>query len=176
MEDYGFVRDFVGTVAQAGCRTFIVHARNAVLKGLSPKANREVPPLRYDYVYRLKADFPGLEIVINGGIATMAEVQLHLKTVDGVMLGRAAYHNPWLLADDGKIRADVVHRMHDYCLRQHDSGFSVRSVSRHMIGLYHGMPRARLWRQMLSDPERLKLEGPQLLLAALEAVEELERV
>ncbi|MCD6041759.1 MAG: tRNA-dihydrouridine synthase [Burkholderiales bacterium] len=176
MEDYGFVRDFVGTVAQAGCRTFIVHARNAVLKGLSPKANREVPPLRYDYVYRLKADFPTLEIVINGGIGTMADVQLHLKTVDGVMLGRAAYHNPWLLADAGKTRADVVHRMHDYCLRQHDSGFSVRSVSRHMIGLYHGMPRARLWRQMLSDPERLKLEGPELLLAALEAVEELERV
>jgi len=176
MEDYGFVRDFVGTVAQAGCRAFIVHARNAVLKGLSPKANREVPPLRYDYVYRLKADFPELEIVINGGIGTMAEVQLHLKSVDGVMLGRAAYHNPWLLADKGKTRADVVHRMHDYCLRQHDSGFSVRSVSRHMIGLYHGMPRARLWRQMLSDPERLKLDGPQLLLAALEAVEELERV
>ncbi len=176
MEDYSFVRDFVGTVAHAGCRTFIVHARNAVLKRLSPKANREVPPLRYDYVYRLKADFPELEIVINGGIGTMAEVQLHLKSVDGVMLGRAAYHNPWLLADKGKTRADVVHRMHHYCLRQHDSGFSVRSVSRHMIGLYHGMPRARLWRQMLSDPERLKLDGPQLLLAALEAVEELERV
>src|SRR5438132_11164063 len=90
VEDYGFVRDFVGTISQAGCRTFIVHARNAVLKGLSPKENREVPPLKYDYVYRLKRDFPQLEIVINGGITTRAQIDSELAKVDGVMLGRAA--------------------------------------------------------------------------------------
>lgn len=170
-EDFGFVRDFVGTVSEAGCRTFIVHARNAVLKGLSPKENREVPPLRYDYVYRLKADFPDLEIVINGGIISMEEVELHLKTVDGVMLGRAAYHNPWLLADPGKTRAEVVHQMVDYCLKQHDSDFSLRNVSRHMLGLYHGHRRARLWRRMLSDPALRDKDDPAVLLDALEAVE-----
>ena len=170
-EDYGFLRDFVGTVAEAGCRTFIVHARNAVLKGLSPKENREIPPLRYDYVYRLKADFPQLEIVMNGGITTLQEIDLHLKTVDGVMLGRAAYHNPWLLADPGKTRADVVHRMKDYCLRQRDPSFSLRNVTRHMLGLYHGHRRARLWRRMLSDPVLRDKNDPALLLDALEAVE-----
>src|SRR5438876_298422 len=99
VEDYGFVRDFVGTVSHAGCRTFIVHARNAVLKGLSPKENREVPPLKYDYVYRLKREFPDLDIVINGGITTRAQVESQWTKVDGVMLGRAAYHDPWLLAE-----------------------------------------------------------------------------
>jgi tRNA-dihydrouridine synthase A len=172
VEDYSFVRDFVGTVADAGCKTFIVHARNAVLKGLSPKENREIPPLKYDYVYRLKRDFPHLEIVINGGITTRVEMDLHLKAVDGVMIGRAAYSNPWFLADEGKKRADVVHRMVGYAKRQD----SLRHVTRHMLGLYHGMPRARLWRQMLSDSERLKLGRPELLLEALEAVEELENV
>jgi tRNA-dihydrouridine synthase A len=171
MEDYGFVRDFVGTVAEAGCGTFIVHARNAVLKGLSPKENREIPPLRYEYVYRLKADFPALEIVINGGITTLEQVDMHLETVDGVMLGRAAYHNPWLLADPGKTRAEVVHRMRDYCLRQHDSTFALRNVTRHMLGLYHGERRARLWRRMLCDPVQRDRNDPMLLLDALDAVE-----
>ncbi|MCQ4384072.1 tRNA-dihydrouridine synthase, partial [Clostridioides difficile] len=90
-EDYAFVRDFVGTVAEAGCKTFVVHARNAILKGLSPKENREIPPLKYDYAYQLKRDFPSLEIVINGGITTLDEVAQHLEHVDGVMLGREAY-------------------------------------------------------------------------------------
>jgi tRNA-dihydrouridine synthase A len=170
-EDYGFLRDFVGTVAEAGCRTFVVHARNAVLKGLSPKENREIPPLRYDYVYRLKGDFPQLEIVINGGITTLQEIDLHLKTVDGVMLGRAAYHNPWLLVDPGKTRAEVVHRMKEYCERQRDPSFSLRNVTRHMLGLYHGHRRARLWRRMLSDPVLREKDDPALLLDALEAVE-----
>ncbi len=176
MEDYGFVRDFVGTVAEAGCRTFIVHARNAVLKGLSPKENREIPPLRYDYVYRLKADFPQLEIVINGGITTLQEIDLHLKTVDGVMLGRAAYHNPWLLADPEKTRAEVVHRMKAYCERQRGPSFSLRNVTRHMLGLYHGHRRARLWRRMLSDPVLRDKDDPALLLDALEAVESPARI
>src|SRR3954469_23813008 len=108
IEGYDFVRDFVATVSRAGCRTFIVHARNAMLKGLSPKENREIPPLKYEYVYRLKAEFPALEFVINGGINTWAEITTHLAYVDGTMLGRAAYHSPWLLADPGKTRAEVV--------------------------------------------------------------------
>src|SRR3954462_3817791 len=111
VEEYGFLRDFVGTVSGAGCRTFIVHARNAVLKGLSPKENREIPPLRYDYVYRLKAEFPALEFVINGGITSWTEITSPLAYVDGAMVGRAAYHNPWLLADPGRTRADVVRAM-----------------------------------------------------------------
>ncbi|MGQ0547515.1 MAG: tRNA dihydrouridine(20/20a) synthase DusA [Betaproteobacteria bacterium] len=171
MDDYGFVRDFVGTVAGAGCRTFIVHARNAVLKGLSPKENREVPPLRYGYVYRLKADFPQLEIVINGGITSWEEIDRHLTMLDGVMLGRAAYHNPWLLADPGKTRAEVVRRMKDYYLLHRKSGIPLRNVSRHMLGLYHGHPRARLWRRMLSNPTLRDKDDPDLLLDALEAVE-----
>jgi tRNA-dihydrouridine synthase A len=172
VEDYAFVRDFVGTVAQAGCRTFIVHARNAVLKGLSPKENREIPPLKYDYVYRLKRDFPQLEIVINGGITSFSQVELHLKSVDAVMIGRAAYTNPWFLADAGKTRADVVRAMYEYAKGVE----SLRQVTRHVLGLYHGMPRARLWRQMLSDATRLRRNDPALLLEALDAVEELERV
>ncbi len=98
VEAYEFVRDFVGTVADAGCEVFIVHARNAILKGLSPKENREIPPLKYEYAYRLKRDFPQLEISINGGVKTLDEVEEHLKHVDGVMLGREAYHNPYVLA------------------------------------------------------------------------------
>ena len=167
VEEYGFMRDFVGTVSEAGCRTFIVHARNAVLKGLSPKENREVPPLKYDYVYRLKREFPELEIVINGGITAWAQIETHLQHVDGVMLGRAAYHDPWLLADAGKTRAEVVHAMAAYARRH----LPLRQVARHMLGLYHGAPHARVWRRMLSDNERLKRNDPGLLLEALELVE-----
>ena len=167
VEDYGFVRDFVGTVAEAGCRTFMVHARNAVLKGLSPKENREVPRLRYEEVYRLKSEFPQLEIVINGGISTAEGIAAQAGRVDGVMLGRAAYHNPWLISGPGKTRAAVVHAMAGYAATQ----THLRSVTRHMLGLYHGHARARRWRQMLSDPARLSQNDPALLLEALEAVE-----
>ena len=170
IEDYAFLRNFVATVAAAGCRTFIVHARNAILKGLSPKENREVPPLKYAYVYRLKQDFPRLEIVINGGITSLKQIEEHLAHVDGVMLGRAAYQHPWLLADAGKTRADVVRRMAGYA----KTVASLRQVTRHMLGLYHGHPRARLWRRMLSDCAALKRNDPDLLLEALEAVEALE--
>jgi len=172
VEDYSFVRDFVGTVARAGCETFIVHARNAILKGLSPKENREIPPLKYEYVYQLKRDFPALTIVINGGIVSREQIERHLAHVDGAMIGRAAYSNPWFLADAGKARAEVVAVMHEYA----KSVDSLRHVTRHMLGLYHGMPRARLWRQMLSDSERLKRNQPELLLEALDAVEEAENV
>ncbi|HKQ27005.1 MAG TPA: tRNA dihydrouridine(20/20a) synthase DusA [Burkholderiales bacterium] len=167
IESYDFVRDFVASVSNAGCRTFIVHARNAVLKGLSPKENREIPPLKYDYVYRLKSEFPDLEIVINGGINTWAEITTHLAYVDGTMLGRAAYHNPWLLADPGKSRPEVVRAMYEYAKQAE----SVRHVTRHMLGLYHGHRKARLWRRLLSDSTRLKPNRPELLLEALEVVE-----
>ena len=172
VEDYAFVRDFVGTVAQSGCRTFIVHARNAILKGLSPKENREIPPLKYDYVYRLKRDFSQLKFVINGGITTLSEVELHLRSVDGVMIGRAAYANPWFIADAGNTRAAVAKAMYSYA-----KGVPVlRHVTRHMLGLYHGMPRARVWRRMLSDPVELSANDPALILRALEAVDEAENV
>ena len=171
-EDYAFVRDFVGTVAQSGCRTFIVHARNAILKGLSPKENREIPPLKYDYVYRLKRDFSQLKFVINGGITTHSEVELHLRRVDGVMIGRAAYANPWFIADAGNTRATVAKAMYSYA-----KGVPVlRHVTRHMLGLYHGMPRARVWRRMLSDPVELSANDPALILRALEVVDEAENV
>jgi tRNA-dihydrouridine synthase A len=172
VEDYAFVSDFVGTGAKAGCKTFIVHARNAVLKGLSPKENREIPPLKYDYVYRLKRDFPDLQIVLNGGVVSQTQIQTELQHVDGVMIGRAAYSNPWLLADAGKTRAQVVTVMHEYAKEVE----SLRHVTRHMLGLYHGMPRARLWRQMLSDSDRLRHNRAELLLEALDAVEESENV
>ena len=172
VEDYAFVRDFVGTVAESGCQTFIVHARNAILKGLSPKENREVPPLKYDYVYRLKRDFSQLKFVINGGITTLSEVELHLRSVDGVMIGRAAYANPWFIADAGNTRAAVAKAMYSYA-----KGVPVlRHVTRHMLGLYHGMPRARVWRRMLSDPVELSANDPALILRALEVVDEAESV
>jgi len=167
IETYDFLARFVDTVSRAGCSTFIVHARNAFLKGLSPKENREVPPLKYEYVYRLKRDFPHLEIVLNGGITSRAQIESHRPHVDGVMLGRAAYHDSWLLADPGKSRAEVVRAMAEYA-----RGLpALRLVTRHMLGLYHGQPRARLWRRMLSDPERLARDDPRLLLEALDAVE-----
>ena len=171
IDSYEFMRDFVRALAEAGCGTFIVHARNAMLKGLSPKENRELPPLRYDRVYRLKREFPQLEIVINGGIASLPEIESHLALVDGVMLGRAAYHDPWLLAAPGKQRPDVVRAMHAYALREVAAGGALRHVARHMLGLYHGEPRARLWRRMLSDATRLARNDPALLLEALALVE-----
>ncbi|MGH6886784.1 MAG: tRNA dihydrouridine(20/20a) synthase DusA, partial [Geminicoccales bacterium] len=167
METYDFLARFVDTVSRAGCSTFIVHARNAELKGLSPKENREIPPLKHHYVYRLKRDFPHLEIVINGGITSWPEADTHLAQVDGVMLGRAAYHDSWILADAGKTRAEVVRAMAEYARGVP----GLRHVARHMLGLYHGHARARLWRRMLSDSARLSQNDPRLLLDALDAVE-----
>jgi tRNA-dihydrouridine synthase A len=181
VEDYAFVRRFVEVVAGAGCKTFIVHARNAVLKGLSPKDNREVPPLRYAEVHQLKRDFPGLAIVINGGINTWPEIMQHLNTVDGVMLGRAAYHDPYVLAEaDRRLfdthaalrsREHVVRAMYEYARQEIAQGTPLRSIARHMLGLYHGQPRARLWRQMLSDATRLASNDASLLLEALDATQ-----
>ena len=173
-ECYEFVRDFVGTVAQAGCEAFIVHARNAWLKGLSPKENREVPPLRHAMVHRLKRDFPALTIVLNGGLTTHAQIEEQLAFVDGVMLGREAYHHPWLMADwDERFFGDapllrergvIEAVMADYMQRVVDSGEPWSHVSRHMLGLRNGLPGARRWRQVWSD-HRLKHERPRAVLA-----------
>jgi tRNA-dihydrouridine synthase A len=179
IEDYDFVRRFVETVAAAGCRTFFVHSRNAVLKGLSPKENRAVPPLKYDYVYRLKREFPELGIVINGGVETLQAIEQHLRHVDGVMLGRVAYHDPYLLAvaearlfgDPPPARARIVQAMFEYACEEVPRGTSLRAIARHMLGLYHGQPNARLWRRMLSDAAMLAANRPELLLQAMQATE-----
>ncbi|GAB3665739.1 tRNA dihydrouridine(20/20a) synthase DusA [Ramlibacter alkalitolerans] len=169
-ESYEFVRDFVGTVAQSGCRVFIVHARNAWLKGLSPKENREVPPLRYELVHRLKQDFPRLVIAINGGLTSDAVVHEQLQELDGAMIGREAYHHPWWLAGwDAQFygeppsalrREEVEEQMVRYMEREHAArGTPWSSIARHMMGLYNGLPGARRWRQVWSD-HRLKGEPP----------------
>ena len=169
-EDYGFVRDFVGQVSEAGCPVFIVHARNAWLKGLSPKANREVPPLRYETVHRLKAEFAHLRFVINGGITTDAQIDTQLQQLDGVMLGREAYHNPWILASwdhrffdlppTAATRESIEAQMVVYMAREaREHGTPWSSIARHMLGLRHGLPGARRWRQVWSD-HRLRDVAP----------------
>ena len=166
-ESYEFVRDFVGTVSEAGCEVFAVHARNAILKGLSPKQNREVPPLRYDFAWRLKQEFPHLTIVINGGIKTSAEIREHLAHVDGVMIGREAYHNPYWLAsfdcdffgaaggsgDDAEIvsREAVEAALAIYVAKQSLDDVPRHSIMRHTLGLYRGLPGARAWRRAMSQ-------------------------
>ena len=174
-ESYDFMRDFVGTVALAGCEVFIVHARNAWLKGLSPKENRDVPPLRHEMVYRLKRDFPALTIVVNGGVTTDAQISEHLAQVDGVMLGREAYHHPWLMTGwderyfgalpnsvdrDSLNRDSVEAQMVSYMARCVAQGEPWSRVSRHMLGLRNGQPGARAWRQVWSD-HSLKALAPQ---------------
>jgi tRNA-dihydrouridine synthase A len=180
-EDYGFVRDFVGTVARAGCEVFVVHARNAVLKGLSPRENREIPPLRYAVVRRLRQDFPACIFVLNGGLDGLDAVDRELAAVDGVMLGRTAYHDPWMLArvdaqlyDDwhgGPTRAGVVRRMAAYAQHQVARGVPLRAITRHMLGLYHAQPGGRRFRQRLSDSRALARNDPALLLEALAETE-----
>ena len=181
VESYDFVRDFVGTVAQTGCRTFIVHARNAWLKGLSPKENREIPPLRYDVVYQLKRDFPDLVISINGGITSNLQIEEHLTQGDGVMIGREAYHNPWLMAEwDVRFwgqaeralsRDEVEDAMCDYMAQeQAKHGTPWYSMARHILGLRHGQPGARRWRQVWSDPSLRHLTAHQVSAKAREAL------
>ena len=182
-ESYGFVRDFVGAVSEAGCSTFIVHARNAWLKGLSPKENREVPPLRYELVHRLKAEFPQLTIAINGGITTSTQVAEQLQQLDGVMIGREAYHNPWWLSvwdaafygatDVGRTRESVEAQMVDYMAREAaEHGTPWSSIARHMLGLRHGLPGARRWRQVWSDHKLKALHPRDVMALAHGAVQE----
>jgi tRNA-dihydrouridine synthase A len=170
-ESYGFVRDFVGTVAQGGCEVFIVHARNAWLQGLSPKQNREVPPLRHEIVQRLKRDFPRLTFVSNGGLEDAAQIEAQLCAVDGVMVGRKAYHDPWSMAtwdvrwlgasadaaaSREAVEAEMVAHM-AHAARTHGTPWP--NIARHMLGMYNGTPGARRWRQVWSD-HRLRSLAP----------------
>lgn len=169
---------FIGCVQAAGCKTFIIHARKAYLQGLSPKENRTVPPLNYDFAYRIKQMFPELVIILNGGIERLDEVETHLQRVDGVMLGRAAYHNPYVLAQaDRQIfkdshpipdRDDIVLGMIPYIERELKQGTLLKHISRHMLGLYQGTPGARHWRRYLSENAPRSAAGTEVILEALD--------
>ncbi len=178
-EEWEFLLSFVDRVATAGCGIFAVHARKAWLKGLSPKENREVPPLRYEVVQRLKRERPGLTILLNGGITEPAAVRRHLEWADGVMIGREAYHNPWSLRAFAELaqeappaldREAVVEAMAQYAGRQAALGVPLRAVARHMLGLFNGLAGARAWRRLLSDGMRPADAPPALLLDAMRAV------
>lgn len=180
-ESSAMVTDFVGALHDAGCDVFIVHARNAWLKGLNPKQNREVPPLRYEVVQRLKRDFPEAVIVLNGGLNSLSQAQAQLSAVDGVMLGRLAYHEPHVLAavdamffgvgGPAPTRAGVVKAMDAYLASAIERDVPARAVLRHMLGLYHGQRGGRHWRQMLSDPQFVDAHRGSVLTAAAAAVE-----
>jgi tRNA-dihydrouridine synthase A len=178
VEEYDYLRNFVDVVAAAGCQTFIVHARNAILKGLSPKQNREIPPLKYDYVYRLKQERPELEIIINGGITTLAQTDEHLRHVDGVMIGREAYHNPYLLVDADRryygddhpqpSRIEIIEALMPFVEQEVKDGVPLKIITRHILGLFQGMRGARYWRRQLSDHVLLKPNKPQLIMQTLQ--------
>lgn len=183
LDSYEHMTHFVDTVAKTGCTTFIVHARIAILQGLSPKENRDIPPLRYELVYQLKQDFPELEIIINGGIKTHAECTEHLQHVDGVMLGREAYHNPWVLADVDSLyfnkesiqsdeselskRVAALRGFFPYIEQQLSQDVYLHHMSRHTLGLFHGLPGARLYRRHLSENATAKNAGLEVLEQAL---------
>ena len=176
---YQYMSDFVGRVAESGCSVFIMHARKAILAGLSPKQNRDVPPLHHDWVYRLKQASPELEIVINGGIDTVEAAKKQLEHVDGVMLGRAAYQTPWVLAECqqqffGKQtvsrREDIIEAMSIYLERQVRQGTAVKHISRHLLGLFQGLPGARAWRRYLSENAFKDDDNIELLKQALAAM------
>ena len=181
-DDYQFLQDFVQAIADAGCKQLIVHARKAWLKGLSPKENREVPPLNYQRVYQLKKEFPQLDISINGGIKTLTDAQQHLQQLDGVMIGREAYTNPYLLSQvDALLYQDhwavpsqhqLVRLMVPYIQQQIQQGARFWHIARHMLGLFQGMPGARQWRRLLSEQGHLASAEPELLLQALALVPE----
>lgn len=160
--EYGFVGEFVGVIANAGCKHFIVHARNAILKGLSPKENREIPPLKYEYVYRLKKDFPDITFTINGGIKTISEIEQHQQFIDGVMLGREAYYNPYLFINMDMLvepneniikpsRLEIATQMLSYLEEMKKKDIPLHHVTRHMIGLYYGCANAKMWRTTLAN-------------------------
>lgn len=180
-DDYEFLTGFIETVAAAGCNSFIIHARKALLAGLSPKENRSIPPLRVETVYRLKRDFPALTIVLNGGIGSVPEARQHLEQVDGIMIGRKAYTDPYLLAElqaafggsaahagwQSPDRFAIVRHMADYAEQQLSQGVRLHHITRHMLGLFAGRPAARRWRRYLSEHGQQVGAGPQILLDSL---------
>jgi len=181
MESYQSLEHFINVVAEGGCDTFIVHARKAWLKGLSPKQNREIPPLKYDYVYRLKSEKPELNIVINGGIKTIKAVDQQLQHVDGVMIGREAYNNPYMLASVDqdlyhdtdaalKSREEIVYQMCDYIDGELAKGIALHSMSRHILGLFQGCRGAKAWRRYLSEKAHTPDADSSVVKAALTTV------
>jgi len=182
-DSYEALVQFVGTVAEAGCQTFIVHARKAWLQGLSPKENREVPPLRHEVVHRLKLDFPRLEIVINGGIHTLREAAAQLDAVDGAMIGRAVYNDPWMLADADRLifgedtnpassRRQALESLYPWIEVELAAGAPLHHITRHLLGLFNGQPGARRWRRHLSENANRKGAGLHVLEHAASLVGE----
>jgi len=180
-ECYDEFRDFIGAVTRdSGCATVLVHARKAWLHGLSPKENREIPPLRYDYVYKLKQDFPALEIILNGGVTTLEQVQQHLQHVDGVMMGREAYQNPYILAEvdrlfygdvgDAPSRHEIAGKFRDYCEHEMARGTRLHHLTRHVLGLYHNQTGAKKFRRYLSEHATAQDADITVLEQALELV------
>jgi len=178
--DYTFLEDFVGKVAEGGCKTFVIHARKAWLKGLSPKENRDIPPLQYDIPAKIKQTFPDLKIEVNGGIKTIEQTKEHLDIFDGVMIGREAYQNPWFLreieetlykTDDLLSEEEIIEKMIDYIHQQQkEYETPIKSVTRHMTGLFQGRVGARKWRQILSTETHKDGVTPEILKTASEAV------
>lgn len=180
LEDYRYVARFVEKLADVGIEVFIIHARKAYLRGLSPAENRTVPPLRYEWVYRLKQDFPHLTIVLNGGVRTLDEAQAHLERVDGVMLGRAVYEDPFVLEQaDARFfglnrwpsRLEVAQAMLFYAEAQLEQGTPLWAIARHMLNLFKGQPGGRLWRRLLSERACRRGAGVEVLRQALEQVQ-----
>ena len=181
LDSYEYMHSFVQKVAATGCTTFIVHARKAILQGLSPKENREVPPLRYEEVYRLKKEFPNLEILINGGIQTYEQCDTHLQYVDGVMLGREAYHNPWILAQvDSRYfnqenpcssRTQALQNYLPFIEQELNKGARLQHISRHILGLFHGQAGGRAFRRYLSEQAHHKNAGLDTVIEALRQME-----
>ena len=178
-DSYGYFSDFVNEVSASGCSVFIIHARKAWLRGVSPKENRELPELRYGWAYQLKAERPDLQIILNGGVTTLAEVKQHVQRLDGVMLGRAAYQDPWFLAQCHSElygstgvtdRESAVLVMSEYARRQAGHGVPVKHISRHTLGLFHGLPGARRWRRFISENAHTDAANDRLLLQALDAM------
>ncbi|MCR9293935.1 MAG: tRNA dihydrouridine(20/20a) synthase DusA [bacterium] len=178
-DDYEFLTDFIDAVAAVGCRKFIVHARIAILSGLSPKENRTIPPLNYERVYRIKQDYPQLDIVLNGGLETIQQIDLALSHVDAVMIGRQAYHRPYLLSElerhfnpDWSLpsRQEIVQDLLPYIEREVTSGTPLHRITRHIMGLFAGVPGARIWRRHLSENSYAAGAGPEVLLDALTAM------
>ena len=186
-EDYNILQDFVAYISEkTPCNTFIIHARNAILDGLSPKENREIPPLKYDFVYRVKKDFPNLTIVINGGIHTNDEISKHLNYVDGVMLGRVIYHQPLIMRnwdnmffnDNNPIIDDetIIEKLYSYACDELKKGVPLRSIVTHWLGLFHGYSGAKRWRQILSDNKQLSLNKPELIYHAFNEMNNYDRL
>lgn len=182
-DSYGFLQKLLESVRAAGCRTVIIHARKAILGGLSPKENRTVPPLKYETVYRVKQDIPDLEVILNGGITKLSAAATHLESVDGVMFGREAYHNPYILAGvDARFygatqqpptRETIIRNMRPYIEMELAAGTALKHITRHLLGLYHGVPGARAWRRHLSQYATAGNAGIEVVEEALNTVNSL---